>query len=214
MPGAERRHAEAAGDLARKPRAHGAVRVAHRVSQLHLLTTFEQMAGIADHFGIQAVRHRVAAVAQAPTPHVIGRIDLGQNRVQVEIIQMLGTAADLTQQFGAADDVIKAAEAQPRENLAHFFGDEAHQVDHLFRAAVELAAQGFVLRANAHRAGIRMALAHHDAAHGDQAHRANAIFFRTQNGGDHHVTAGLQAAIGAQLHPVAQAIQREHLVDL
>ena len=47
---------------------------------------------------------------------------------------MLGAAADLAEQFGAADHLVEAAEAEPREDVAHFLGDEGHQVDDLFRA--------------------------------------------------------------------------------
>ena len=48
-----------------------------------------------------------------------------------------------------------------------FLGYEAEQVDHLFRRAGEFLTQPFVLGAHADRASIRMALAHHDAAHRD-----------------------------------------------
>jgi hypothetical protein len=63
---------------------------------------------------------------------------------------------------------------------------------------VELGAQRLVLRADADRAGVGMALAHHDAAHGDQRGGADAEFLGAQHGGDHHVAAGFDAAIGAQ----------------
>ena len=53
-----------------------------------------------------------------------------------------------------------------------------------------------------------MALPHHDAAHGNQAKRADAKLFGAEDCRDHNVTACLQAAIGAQFHAVAQAIQR------
>ena len=59
-----------------------------------------------------------------------------------------------------------------------------------------------------------MALAHHDTAHGDEAERAQTEFLCAENRRDHDVAAGLQPAIGAQLDPVAQAIEREHLIGL
>ena len=48
-----------------------------------------------------------------------------------------------------------------------------------------------------------MALAHHDAAHGDEGGRADAEFLGPQHGGHHHVAAGLDAAIGAQANAMA-----------
>ena len=79
---------------------------------------------------------------------------------------------------------------------------------------VELGAQLGVLGADADRAGVGMALPHHDAAHGDQRGRADAVLLGAQHGGDHHVAAGLDAAVGAQQHLVAQPVERQHLVGL
>jgi hypothetical protein len=59
-------------------------------------------------------------------------------------------------------------------------------------------ARSFVLGADADRAGVGVALAHHDAAHGDQRGRADAELLGAQHGGDHDVAAGLDAAVGAQ----------------
>src|SRR3546814_4622501 len=82
---------------------------------------------------------------------------------------MLGTAADLTQQFGAADDFVEARNAELGQDFAHFLGDEGHQVDDLLGRTRELLAQLLILRADSDGAGVRMALAHHDAAHRDKA---------------------------------------------
>ena len=80
--------------------------------------------------------------------------------------------------------------------------------------ALELLPQLFVLRADADRAGVGMALTHHDAAHGDQAGGADAELLGAEHGGDHHVAPGLDAAVGAQFHPMAQPVQHQHLVRL
>ena len=167
---------------------------------------------ILDDQRIEAVGHRVAPGIQVEAALIVGDIDLGEDGVEIEIVEMLGAAADLTQQIGAADDVVQAAEAQPRDDLAHFLGDEGHQVDDLFGRAGELGAQPLVLHAYAHRAGVAVALAHHDAAHRHQRQRADAELFCAQDRGDHDVAPGLQPAIGAQLHAVAQAVERQHLI--
>ena len=53
-------------------------------------------------------------------------------------------------------------------HLAHFLGDEEEVVDDVLGLALEALAQHRVLRRDADRAGVEMALAHHDAAGGDQ----------------------------------------------
>ena len=164
-------HAPLAHDARRDPRADGAHRVAHRVGELHLLAVLEERGGVASRSARRACRaprcgRRAVAVAR-----VAAGIGLHQQRVEVEIVQVLGAAAHLVQQVGAADHLLQRAEAERGQDLAHLLGDEAEQVDDLLRRAGELRAQRFVLRADADRAGVGMALAHHDAAHGDRARR-------------------------------------------
>ena len=74
-------------------------------------------------------------VDEAETALVVVGVDLGEDRVEIEIVEMLGAAADLAEQFGAADHLVEAAHAEPGEDVAHFLGDEGHQVDDLFRAS-------------------------------------------------------------------------------
>ncbi len=57
-----------------------------------------------------------------------------------------------------------------------------------------------------------MALAHHDAAQGDQAGGADPKFFSAQHRRDDDVAAGAHAAVRAQAHEVAQAVEHQHLV--
>ena len=52
--------------------------------------------------------------------------------------------------------------------LAHFLGDEAEEVDDVLGLAGEARAQLRILRGDADRAGVEVAVAHHDAAQRDQ----------------------------------------------
>src|SRR3546814_13017524 len=88
------------------------------------------------------------------------------------------------------------------------------QVDDLFRRADELLPELFILRADTHRAGVGMALAHHDAANRNQRQRADAELLRAQHGGDHDLAPALETVDGAQPDPVAQAGERQHMVDV
>ncbi len=57
------------------------------------------------------------------------------------------------------------AEAEAGHVLAEVLGDEAEEVDDVLGLAGEELAQLLVLRGHSDRAGVEVALAHHDAAH-------------------------------------------------
>ena len=95
---------------------------------------------------------------------------------------------------------------------AHLLGDEEEEVDHVLGLAREARAQHRVLRGDAHRAGIQVALAHHDAAHRDQRRGGESEFLGAQQRGDHHVAAGLQLAVGLHADAAAQIVQQQHLL--
>ena len=80
--------------------------------------------------------------------------------------------------------------------------------------AGEALAQSFFLSGHAHRAIVGVADAGHDAALGDHRHRAEAILLSAQQGCDHHIPAGLEAAIGPQQHPIPQAVLDQAAVHL
>ena len=142
----------------------------------------------------------------------IRAIDAHEQRIEIEIVQVLAAAADLFDQIGAPDNVFQAPKADHGEDFAHFLGDEAHQVHHLVGGAGELLAQRFVLRADADGAGVGMALAHHETAHGDKRSGADAEFFRAEDSRDDNVTACADAAIGAQAHAVTQVVEHQGLM--
>ena len=116
------------------------------------------------------------------------------------------------EQFGAADQVVELADAQLRHDLAHFFGDEEEEVHDVFRLARELGAQHRVLRRDADRARVQMALAHHDAAFDDQRRRREAEFIGAEQRADHDVAAGLHLAVGLHADAAAQAVQHQRLL--
>ena len=206
-------HAEAARDHRRQPGADGPLRVADVVGELHLLAVGEQRARVLDHLRVQRVGHLVAPRHRAGPPVRAG-VGLDQQRVQVQVVEMGRAAAHLVQQVGPPDHVLERARAEAGEDLPHLLGEEAEQVDHLLRRAREPVAQFRVLRAHPHRAGVGVALADHDAPHGDQGRGADAVFLGAEQRRDRYVAAGLQAAVDAQLHAVPQPVQRQHLVDL
>ena len=118
------------------------------------------------------------------------------------------------QAVDAADHFVHLAEAEFGHDLPRFFGHQEQVVDHVFRLAGELLAQHRILGGDADRAGVQVALAHHDAAQGDQRRRGKAHLLGPQQGRDDHVAAGLQAAVGLQHHAAAQVVQHQRLMRL
>src|SRR5262249_16322521 len=146
---------------------------------------------------IKRVRHLVAAFLGRITG-LVARVCLNEKRIEIEIVEPLSSAADLKQEVSSADDLIKSSEAERREDLAHFLCDEAEEMDHLLRRTGKLRAELLVLCADADRAGVRVALADHDAAHSHKCCRADAELFRAHHRGHHHVAAGTNPAICAK----------------
>ena len=85
---------------------------------------------------------------------------------------------------------------------------------HVLRLAGEALPQLGVLRGHAHRAGVQVALAHHDAAERDEDRRAEAELLGPQQGGDGQVAAGLQLPVHLDADAVAQAVGDQRLLRL
>ncbi len=81
-----------------------------------------------------------------------------------------------------------------------------------FGLAGELRAQHGVLRGDADRAGVEVALAHHDAAQRDQRRGGEAELLGAQQRGDGDVAAGLQFAVGLHADAAAQVVHDQHLL--
>ena len=82
----------------------------------------------------------------------------------------------------------------------------------MLRCALEAFAQLGVLRGDADRAGVEMALAHHDATGRDQRRGGKAELIGTQQRPDHHVAARAHAAIDLHGDAASQSIGDQCLV--
>jgi len=97
---------------------------------------------------------------------------------------------------GAPHKVFNRANAQFCHNLAQLFGNIHHKVYNVFGLAAETLSKLRVLRGNTAGAGIKVAHAHHNAAHGNQRRGCKAEFLRAQNGGNRYVSAAHKLAVG------------------
>ena len=59
--------------------------------------------------------------------------------------------------------LVDRTKTQPCHQLAHFLGNEAHEMDRVRRVAGKFLAQRRILRGHPHRAGVEMTDPHHDA---------------------------------------------------
>ena len=100
------------------------------------------------------------------------------------------------------------------EDFADFLGEELEEVDHEFGLAVEPGPQLRVLRRDAHRAGVQVADAHHDAAGDHQRGGGETELLAAEQRGDDDVAAGLELAVHLHHHAVAQAVEHQGLLGL
>ena len=70
-----------------------------------------------------------------------------------------------------------------------------------FGDAYDVMEQGFILRANANRAGVEVANAHHDAAKAHQRCRRKAEFFRAQKSCDRDISSRLHLPVRLNHNP-------------
>ena len=189
------------------------MRIPHRIGQLHLFAVLKEPRAVFHDVGVQGIRHMVARLGPV-VGDLLRPIDGDQQWVEVEVVQMCRPARHLAQQIRPPDNLIHRARANRRQNLPHFLGVEGDQVHHLVRRPGKLRPQSLVLRGDADRAGVRLALPHHDAAHRDQRGGADAIFLGPHHRRHHDVAPGPKAAIGPQRHPFAQVVHRQNLMRL
>ena len=107
---------------------------------------------------------------------------------------------------------LKRANAELGHQLARFLGDEEQEVDDVLGLAGEFLAQLRILRRDADRTGIQMALAHHDAAFGDQRRSGEAEFVGAEQCADDHVAPGFHLSVDLHRDAAAQAIQHQRLL--
>ena len=120
----------------------------------------------------------------------------------------------LVEHLHLADHLVEGAIAQRGHQLAHFLGDEEEEVDDVLGLAGEALAQHRVLRRDADRAGVEMALAHHDAAGRDQRRGREAELVGAEQRADHDVAAGADAAVDLHRDAAAQPVGDQRLVRL
>ena len=206
--------AVAPGDLARQHGADGAVDVADRQLDHDALALLERGHRSGDELVIERLAEpvilRLALIGRGAGRHLRSV----EHAREVEPPRLRIVDAAHLEPVGAADHLVEGAEAELRHELAHFLGEEMEERDHVLGPAGEAAPQLRILRRDAHRTGVEVALAHHDAALGDEGGGGDAEFVGAEESADHHVAAGSDAAIDLHRDAAAQTIEDQRLVRL
>ena len=136
-----------------------------------------------------------------------------QHRRQIETIRLPVLDRVIRfQHLAMPDHLVDRAEPEFRHDTTSFFGDHEQVIDNVLRFAGELFTQLGILRRDAYRASVQVALPHHDAAQGDERGGAKTKFFGAQQRGDHNVAPGFESAVGLQHHAATKIIEHQHLV--
>ena len=202
-------------DLAREHGAHRAVDVGDRQLDPDRLAGVERRLRRLDQLVIESLVETVIlalAVGDGdarPCRHLVQQL----GEIDATRLPMVERAVHV-EPVDPAGHFREGAEAQPRHDLAQFLCDEEEVVDHVLGLAGEALAQDRVLRGHAHRAGVEMALAHHDAARRDQGRGREAELVGAQQRADGDVAAGAESTINLNCNTSAQPVQHQRLLRL
>src|SRR5882672_6051563 len=202
--------------LSNMPRQHRpdrAIDVAHRRLDRDLLAALERWPGQLDQAVVerlvQAVILLFAVIARDFGGHLRSLEDLRE----IEALRLPVLEALLhVEKFRAPDEIVDPADAELSHQLTRFLGDEEEIIDHVLGLALELLAQRRVLGGHAHRAGVQVALPHHDAALDDEWRGCESELVGAEQRTDDHIAPGLHLSVDLHGNAPAQAVQNQRLL--
>ena len=201
------------GKAAAEHGARGQVGVADGQLVKDRLAILQRGPGQLDQLVIQHVRDAVILFLDLVGGHPVRHLRLMQEGAQVQSMGLPvfdGLAG--IDHVHAAHHLVDGAEAQLGHEPARLFGHEGKVARHVLRCAGEGLAQARILGGDAHRARVEVAHPHHDAPQRDEGHRGKSVLLGPQQGGDHHVAAGLELAVGLHADAPAQIVEHEGLL--
>src|SRR5258706_985012 len=207
------RVAVAPRDLAREHRSDRAIAVEDARGDLDRPLRCEGGCGLGDQFVVESLGE--AVVLRLALMHrdtfVDARLVEEPGEVEAFRFPVLDCRAHV-EELGMPDHVLEAAHAEPGHPLAHFLGHEEEVVDDVLGLALEFLDELRILGGDPDRAGVEMALAHHDAALGYEGRRGEAEFVCAEQGADDDVAPGLHLTIGLHGDSAAQLVQDQRLL--
>ena len=156
----------AARNLAAEHGPHGAMYVADIEAAGHGRLRFERGFRLRNESVVERRAEPVILTGGAATRNTRRQLGLIKDRREIDALRLpVGIVNVHVDLFHVADHFVDATEAKLGHVLAHLLGDEEEEVDDVLRCAGEALAQNGILGGDADRAGIQVALAHHNAAH-------------------------------------------------
>jgi len=193
------------GDGARQGGADGPVGVADLVGQVDVVAVPD---------GSERVREELVAqvgpgVLELHPLDEVPRTGAGggrQQRREVHGVGALVASGPLPQQVDPAHGLVDGAQPERGQVAPHLLGDEHEVGGDALGGAGEVRAQVGPLGGDPGLARVPVAGPEHDAALRDHGRGAEAVFVRTQEGGDDHLAPGEEATVDADPHPAPQAV--------
>ncbi len=203
-------------DLAPRDRTDHAIHVADGQLRAHRRAALNgRFAEVEQCRDVERLLEPVILLDLPEAPDVGAHVRLIQDVAEVETLRLpVGDGLPRHQAVHAADHLFHCAETELRHELAHVLRDEAHEIDHVLGLTGEVFAKAWILRRHAHRAGVEMADAHHDAAQRDERCSREAEFFRAEQRRDDDIAPCFQLTVGLHDDAAAQVIQHESLMRL
>ena len=96
--------------------------------------------------------------------------------------------------------------------MTHFLSDEEEVIHHVLGLAGKFLTQHRVLRGHAHRTGVEVAFAHHDAAFDHQRRGGKTEFIRAQQCANRYIATSFHLTVGLHANASAQAVQHQGLL--
>ena len=112
------------------------------------------------------------------------------------------------------DHLVERPEAKLGHQLPDLLGDEPEEGRDELRRAREALAELRILGGDAHRTGVEVADAHHDAAHDNQGRGGKPELLGAEQRRDDHVAPRLELPVHLDDDAVAQLVEDEHLLGL
>ena len=192
-----------------------AVHVARHFNELHPFALVDGWPALGDQHVVKRLLQAVVLLFDLETRHIGWHIGLCKQAAEIQAAGFpVRQTRTCVEQVRAANQVVKFGNAQLRHDLAHLFSDEEEVVHHMLWLTGELGPQQRVLSRHTDRAGVEVALAHHDAAFDHQRCGGKAEFVRAQQRTNGDVSAGFHLTIGLHPNAATQTVQHQNLLGL
>ena len=202
-----------AGDFARQHGAAGAVDVDDGRLDLNLLALFEGRLGLFDQLVVECLLEAMVLAFGMATRHLGRDVRLVEDLGEVQALRLpVFDTGTHVEQIGTADQIVELADAELSHDFACFFGNEEEVIHDVFRLAGEALTEHRILGGDADRAGVQVALAHHDAAFDDQRRGGETELIGTEQRADNDVAAGLHLTVDLDADTRTQAVQHQGLL--